>query len=186
MALSDLAVRKAKAKATGKAYTLSDLDGLSLAVAPGGGEAWHFRYQWFGRQRRMSQGSYPEVSLRDARTLRDEARALLARDVNPHANRKQKRFAAKLNSENTFKAVFLKWLAHRGLSFDVGRQTSQSLISRIFANDVLPPVHLRSQTNGSARGHRQHRAPHGAFSSRKGPDLVQPVVPLCPGGRARP
>ncbi|AZD00635.1 DUF4102 domain-containing protein [Pseudomonas chlororaphis subsp. chlororaphis] len=55
MALSDLTVRKAKA--TGKAYTLSDLDGLSLAVAPGGGKSWHFRYQWHGIQKRMSLGS---------------------------------------------------------------------------------------------------------------------------------
>ena len=60
MALSDLAVRKAKA--TSKAYTLADLDGLSLAVAPGGGKSWHFRYQWYGKQKRMSLGTYPELS----------------------------------------------------------------------------------------------------------------------------
>lgn len=136
MPLSDLAVRKAKA--TGKAYTLFDLDGLSLAVGPGGGKSWHFRYQWFGKQKRMSLGSYPELSLRDARTLRDEARALLARDINPRAHRKQKRATAKLSSEYTFKAVFVKWLGHRGLTFEEGRQTSQSLIPRIFAKDVLP------------------------------------------------
>ncbi|MGU0693665.1 tyrosine-type recombinase/integrase [Pseudomonas aeruginosa] len=142
MALSDLAVRKAKA--TGKAYTLADLDGLSLAVAPGGGKSWHFRYQWYGKQKRMSLGTYPELSLRDARALRDEARALLAKDTNPHAHRKQKRFTARLTTEYTFKAVFLKWLAHRGLTFEEGRQTTQSLIPRIFANDVLPLLGKRS------------------------------------------
>ncbi|HGW5375690.1 TPA: tyrosine-type recombinase/integrase [Pseudomonas aeruginosa] len=142
MALSDLAVRKAKA--TGKAYTLSDLDGLSLAVAPGGGKSWHFRYQWYGKQKRMSLGTYPELSLRDARTLRDEARALLAKDTNPHAHRKQKRSTARLTSEYTFKAVYLKWLAHRGLIYEEGRQTTQSLIPRIFANDVLPILGNRS------------------------------------------
>lgn len=47
MALSDLAVRKAKGP--GKAYTLADVDGLSLAAAPGGGKCWHFRYQGFGK-----------------------------------------------------------------------------------------------------------------------------------------
>ncbi|EJB8382632.1 phage-related integrase [Pseudomonas aeruginosa] len=142
MALSDLAVRKAKA--TGKAYTLADLDGLSLAVAPGGGKSWHFRYQWYGKQKRMSLGTYPELSLQDARALRDEARALLAKDTNPHAHRKQKRFTARLTTEYTFKAVFLKWLAHRGLTFEEGRQTTQSLIPRIFANDVLPLLGKRS------------------------------------------
>ena len=47
MALSDLAVRQAKA--TGKAYTLPDLDGLSLAVTAAGGRTWHFRYYWAGK-----------------------------------------------------------------------------------------------------------------------------------------
>ena len=68
MALSDLAVRQAKA--TGKAYTLPDLDGLSLAVTAAGGRTWHFRYYWAGKQKRMSLGTYPEVTLREARSLR--------------------------------------------------------------------------------------------------------------------
>lgn len=72
MALSDLAVRKAKA--TGKAYTLPDSDGLTLAVSADGGKSWHFRYYWSGAQKRMSLGTYPEVGLKDARRLRDEAR----------------------------------------------------------------------------------------------------------------
>lgn len=142
MALSDLSVRKAKA--TGKEYTLADFDGLSLAVAPGGGKSWHFRYQWFGKQKRMSLGTYPELSLRDARIIRDEARALLAKGTNPHTHRKHKRATARLTNEYTFKAVFLKWLAHRGLTFEEGRQTTQSLIPRIFANDVLPLLGKRS------------------------------------------
>ncbi|MDR0439706.1 MAG: Arm DNA-binding domain-containing protein, partial [Candidatus Accumulibacter sp.] len=52
MALTDTAVRQAKA--TGKSYTLGDMDGLSLAVSPQGGKSWHFRYYWSGRQKRMS------------------------------------------------------------------------------------------------------------------------------------
>ncbi len=96
MVLSDLAVRKAKG--TDKAYALADVDGLSLAVAPGGGKSWHFRYQWFGKQKRMWLGTYPELSLRDARALRDEARALLAEGTNPHAHRKQKRSTARLTT----------------------------------------------------------------------------------------
>ena len=100
MALSDLAIRQAKA--TGKAYTLPDIDGLSLAVSASGGRTWHFRYYWLDRQKRMSLGTYPEVSLREARGLRDEARALLAKGVNPHTHRKQKRAVVKLAGENTF------------------------------------------------------------------------------------
>ncbi|UQS91917.1 integrase arm-type DNA-binding domain-containing protein [Pseudomonas chlororaphis subsp. piscium] len=138
MSLSDVAIRKAKA--TGKAYTLSDVDGLALAVSPNGSKSWHFRYQWLGIQKRMSLGTYPELSLREARNLREEARALLAKDINPHRDRKQKRAAVRLTGENTFKAVFLKWLEHRGLTYEEGRQTSQSMIPRIFDNDVLPKL----------------------------------------------
>ena len=66
MGLSDFAVRQARA--TGKAYTLADSDGLSLAVTAVGGRTWHFRYYWLNKQKRMSLGTYPEVTLREARS----------------------------------------------------------------------------------------------------------------------
>ena len=142
MALSDLAVRQAKA--TGKAYTLPDLDGLSLAVTAAGGRTWHFRYYWAGKQKRMSLGTYPEVTLREARSLRDEARALLAKGTNPRVHRKQKRTAVRLADENSFEAVYRKWLKHRGLSLKEGRQTTLSILPRIFDKDVLPALGKRS------------------------------------------
>ncbi|RUF23440.1 DUF4102 domain-containing protein [Pseudomonas aeruginosa] len=142
MALSDLVVKQAKT--TAKAYTLPDIDGLSLAVTPAGGKSWHFRYYWLGKQKRMSLGNYPEVSLREARTLRDEARALVAKDINPHRHRKQKRAAAKLAGEHTFDAIYKKWLAHRELSLKKGRQTTLSILPRVFAKDVLPVLGKRS------------------------------------------
>src|SRR5574337_636114 len=142
MALSDLAVRQAKA--TGKAYTLPDLDGLSLAVTAAGGRTWHFRYYWAGKQKRMSLGTYPEVTLREARGLRDEARVLLAKGINPRVHRKQKRTAVRLADENTFDAVYRKWLTHRGLSLKKGRQTTLSILPRVFAKDVLPALGKRS------------------------------------------
>ncbi|MCS4309141.1 hypothetical protein M2404_003504 [Rheinheimera pacifica] len=102
---SDLIIRQPKA--TGKTYTLPDADGLGLVVSPVGGKSWHFRYYWLGKQKRISLGGYPEVSLREARALRDDARALLAKGMNPHTDRKQKRHAARLVSANTFGAIFL-------------------------------------------------------------------------------
>lgn len=61
MALSDATVRQARA--TGKDYTLGDIDGLSLAVTASGGRSRHFRYCWAGKRKRMSLGAYPEVGL---------------------------------------------------------------------------------------------------------------------------
>lgn len=138
MALSEMAARQAKA--TGKAYTLGDIDGLSLAVTAQGGRTWHFRYCWAGKQKRMSLGIYPEIGLREARELRDKARALLAKGINPKLDRKHKRQAVRLAAEHTFNAVFLQWVEHRKLELKAGRQSTLSQINRIFDKDVLPTL----------------------------------------------
>ncbi|MDR0736706.1 MAG: Arm DNA-binding domain-containing protein, partial [Zoogloeaceae bacterium] len=142
MALIDTAARQAKA--AGKAYTLGDLDGLSLAVSPQGGKSWHFRYYWGGKQKRMSLGTYPEVSLREARQAREEARALLAKGVNPHTHRQQKRQTVRLSSEYTFEAVFHQWLARHALGIQTGERSTYSNILRMFNHDVLPVLRKRS------------------------------------------
>lgn len=142
MALSDLIIRQAKAAK--KKYTLPDTDGLGLVVSPVGGKAWHLRYYWLGKQKRISLGNYPEIGLREARTLRDEARALLAKGINPHVERKQKRHAVQLASEYTFQAVFDTWVKHRRKELKEGRQSTLSQILRIFGNDVLPSLGKKS------------------------------------------
>jgi len=77
---------------------------LSLFVSAKGAKYWHFRFSWHGgRQPRISFGTYPDLSLKQARQLRDEARALVARGVDPRLHRSQKRRAASLAVEHTFK-----------------------------------------------------------------------------------
>ncbi len=49
-----------------------------------GAKYWLFRFSWVEKQPRISLGTYPEISLRDARALRDVARALVARGVQLH------------------------------------------------------------------------------------------------------
>ena len=142
MALSDLAARQAKA--TGKDYTVPDSDGLYLAVSASGGKSWHFRYYWCGKQKRMSLGTYPAVLLREARMLRDQARALVASGTNPRVHRKHTRAAAKLADENTFQAVYTQWLAHRSLGLAEGRQSTLTVLPRVFKKDVLPILGQRS------------------------------------------
>jgi len=119
MSLSDLMVRQAKAADT--RYTLPDGDGLGLVVRLTGDKSWHFRYYWLGKQKRISLGNYPQLSLREARILRDEARALLAKNINPGLNRKQQRHALKLADRHTFKTVFDAWVAHRSKELKEGR-----------------------------------------------------------------
>ncbi|WP_221261826.1 tyrosine-type recombinase/integrase, partial [Xanthomonas campestris] len=134
--LTDMVVRQAKA--SDKPYTLADFDGLFLYVSPVGGKAWHFRYTWVGQRARISLGSYPELSLRDAREFRDQARALVAKGINPRTDRKQKRQAIRLAGENTFMAVYEKWMEHRQLTLEEGRQSSLEQIRRVFKKDVFP------------------------------------------------
>ncbi|NKQ10649.1 DUF4102 domain-containing protein [Pseudomonas sp. SST3] len=69
MALTDTAVRQAKPSE--RAYTVSDGDGLALFVHPRGDKYWHFRYRASGRAQRVSLGTYPEVSLKEARLRRE-------------------------------------------------------------------------------------------------------------------
>jgi len=88
----------------------------------------------------MSLGTYPKVSLREARALRDEARALVAKGINPKIDRKQKLQAVRFATENSFKVVYLQWLAHRKLELKEGRQSTLSQIQRIFDKDVLPAL----------------------------------------------
>ncbi|MGV2907668.1 tyrosine-type recombinase/integrase [Achromobacter sp. AGC25] len=134
--LTDVMARQAKT--TGKSYEIVDGDGLYLHISAVGGKAWHFRYPWLGRRSRISLGSYPEVSLREARELRDEARMLLAKGVNPRLDRKRKRHTVTLAGENTFMAVYDKWYEHRKLTLEEGHQTSLMQIPRIFKKDVFP------------------------------------------------
>lgn len=138
MALTDLRIRNAKA--TGKVYNLGDYDGLSLLVSAKGSKAWHFRYNWLTKRARMSLGTYPELSLRDARTMRDEARALIAKGINPRIVRKQKQQAARLAGEHTFMTVYERWLAYRALALEEGRQSTLAQIRRVFKKDVIPPL----------------------------------------------
>ena len=95
MTLSDLTVRQAKAAE--KTYSIPDTDGLGLVVASTGGKSWHLRYYWLGKQKRISLGNYPEIGLREARTLRDEARALLA---------EYQRYAAYSNAQAAWGRVY--------------------------------------------------------------------------------
>jgi hypothetical protein len=138
MALSDLAVRQAKTN--GIAYTLGDTDGLSLNVSPHGGKSWHFRYYWASKQKRISLGTYPAVSLRQARLARDEARTLLAQGTNPRVHRREQRLAVRFADEHTFGIVFSHWMERRRLEIKTGKRSTHARLVRIFEKDIPPQL----------------------------------------------
>lgn len=85
--LTDTAIRAAK---PGDA-TLKLLDdrGLYLYVTPAGGKWWRCRYRWQNKEQMLSLGTYPDVTLKDARQRRDEIRRQLANGIDPSALRKE-------------------------------------------------------------------------------------------------
>lgn len=138
MPLSDTAVRQSKPKE--KPYTLSDSDGLSLHIAPNGTKAWHFRFTWHGKQPRISFGTYPEISLRDARSLRDEARALVAKNIDPRADRRNIQAEAGARAESTFEAVANRWHNFKALRLTNAKKGSAEQSRRYLDKDLIPSL----------------------------------------------
>lgn len=83
MALTELEVRKTKP--TDKQQKLTDGGGLYLLIHPNGGKYWQMAYRFGGKQKTLSLGVYPDISLADARERREQARKLLANDADPGA-----------------------------------------------------------------------------------------------------
>lgn len=105
MPLTDTAIKAAKPAE--KPYKLFDERGLYLSVQPTGGRWWRFKYLIDGREKLLSLGCYPDVTLAMARARRDEARSLVADHKDPSDKRKADRAA---RSED-FKSVAREWLA---------------------------------------------------------------------------
>jgi integrase len=103
MALTDTAVRNAKPK--DKPYKLGDAQGLYLLVNPKGSKLWRVKYRMHGAERKLSLGSYPEITLAGARGARDEARKHLAQAVDPNAVKRQTRIDASVRASNSFAKV---------------------------------------------------------------------------------
>jgi integrase len=100
MPLRDATVRNAKPLA--KPRKLSDGGGLYVLVQPRGSKLWRLAYRFAGKQKTLALGVYPIVSLEDARRHRNEAKKLLARSIDPSAQRKADKHAGK---GGTFRAV---------------------------------------------------------------------------------
>ena len=87
MFLTDIKVQKAKAQ--DKSYKLRDGDGLFLLIHPNGGKYWRFRYYFAGKAKMLAFGTYPEISLLDARDKRLTARKLVASGIDPGIKKKE-------------------------------------------------------------------------------------------------
>jgi integrase len=109
MPLTDIAIRKAKPGAS--TIKLSDGGGLQLHVHPNGSKYWRLAYRYDGKQKSLSFGVYPEVSLAEARRRRDAARALLREGKDPMVEKRMEKLARAIAAGNTFAAIADELLA---------------------------------------------------------------------------
>jgi integrase len=138
MRLTDVRVRNAKSQS--KPYKLSDGGGMYLLVKPDGGRYWRLDYRFAGKRRTLALGVYPITTLASARTQRDEARQLLARDIDPNATKKAKKRAAKLCRENTFESIAREWLANQRQK--LAPRYSALILARLEV-DIFPQIGSR-------------------------------------------
>lgn len=107
--LTNTEIKNAKPK--DKSYKMADSQGLYLLVRPNGSKHWHLKYRVGGKERKLSFGGYPEVSLADARQAKDAARAELRSGIDPSLTQKQRRAAA-ANDDGLFRRVAEQWIEH--------------------------------------------------------------------------
>lgn len=139
------------AKATDKEITLYDGDGLELVVKLNGSKLWRFRYYRpvTNARNRLGLGAWPELSLADARSKRDECKALLAQGIDPQAYRDEQQALALAHTTNTFELIARCWF-----------EVKQPTVSPDYAEDLwrsfeiyllptignLPIANLKAQT----------------------------------------
>ncbi|MFZ1712510.1 MAG: integrase arm-type DNA-binding domain-containing protein, partial [Nitrosomonas sp.] len=110
MKLTDTTIKAAKPKE--KAYKLSDGGGLLLLVQPNSSKWWRYRYRFNGKEKSISLGVYPGVTLKKARDLRVTASDLLKQGIDPSRHRQEQKQIAAIAAGNSFETVARLWWNH--------------------------------------------------------------------------
>ncbi len=164
MALTDVAARKAKS--LDKPFKLSDEKGLYLLVNPNGSKYWRLKYRFAGKEKSLALGVYPEVTLADARSQREDARSQLRNEIDPGVARHLRR-----SEVSTMEAVAREW--HQRFRAQWTENHAETILRRLEANifpvlgsvgigDVLPtqllPALRRVENRGAVETtHRVHQ-----------------------------
>jgi len=183
--LTDTAVRNAKPGP--KAIKIFDSGGLYLELAPSGGKWWRLKYRYQGKEKRLSLGTYPMTTLKEAREAREAAKKLLSQGVDPSAHRKQgkaKAIAQALEIATTFEVVARDWHARQVMTWSesTGIKVLACLEQYLFpafgnapitslrAPDILPTLRAveAKGTNYTAKKLRQYCESIFAFAVATG------------------
>lgn len=160
MSLTDIEIRRARPG--DKPIRLFDGGGLYLEVSPTGGKWWRIKYRFSGKEKRLSLGVYPNVSLKVARDRRDESRKLLADGIDPGENREAVKSVRVERAANSLEVVTREWFAKFSASW--AKSHSDRIIRR-FERDIFPwiggPADCRNNCPGTADPLPKNRKPWG-------------------------
>lgn len=131
MLLTDTAIRNAKPNSD-KAYKLSDEKGLYLLIHPKGNKWWRFDYRFDGKRKTLALGVYPEITLKQAREKRDEARQNLANKIDPCLKKKIEKIGS---TENTLAAIAREFIENNKVSWS---ESHLLRVQQCFERDVFP------------------------------------------------
>ena len=129
------AVSIKQAKPAEKSYKLTDGGGMYLLVDTKGARYWRLDYRFADKRKTLALGTYPEVTLEEARKARDKARKQLKQDIDPGEQRKVNKLTAAHRANNTFEAVAREW--HAEFSPTWTKHTQEKNL-RIFEKNAFP------------------------------------------------
>jgi integrase len=169
MPLTDTAVRNAKPEL--KPRKLADEKGLFLLIHSNGSKYWRFKYRFGGKEKLLALGIYPDVSLAQARQRRDEARKLLANEVDPGIYKQEAKRARKDMAGNSFEAIGREWYAKhspnwapshgdkiiRRLERDIFPWIGSRPIAEITAHILLTTLRRIEERGALETAHRAHQ-----------------------------
>lgn len=173
MALNDTLIRAAKPRE--KDWKLADEKGLYLLITANGSKLWRVKFRLNGKEKKLSLGAYPEISLKDARRLRDEARGDLAAGIDPARQKQEEKIVAKLGAANSFEAVAEEYLAKcekEGLAEVTVAKNRWFLnllrpsIGKLPVADIKPHEVLRVLQKVENKGNRETANRMRSFASR--------------------
>jgi integrase len=167
MAMTDTFIKNIKPTAAVAGVKYADGQGLYLLVKPAG-KYWRINFRHLGKQKTLALGTYPEISLAQARQRREQARRLMATGIDPSAAKKAEKVAQLLASTNDFESVANDWLSKTSaervprtqlkirtwLERDVFPHLGTATISNIGARDVLMVVRRIESRGAVDTAHR--------------------------------
>lgn len=133
MPLSDTSIRSAKAKE--KPYKLADEKGLFLLVNTSGAKYWRLKYRINGKEKLLAIGVYPDVTLKDARARRDDARKLLANGQDPGEVKKAQRASRLDRASNSFEVIARRWHSKGGAKWS---ESYTKKVMQMLERDLFP------------------------------------------------